>query len=125
MIMLTADLENLTGDTALPAEGLILESGLDSKSGTYATCIIQNGTMRIGMFIASEGAIAPIRMIKNWKSENIDSATFSSPIRIVGWSAVPKIGNPFKTFATRDEAEEYSKIVAHVKTQETRSGGIS
>jgi translation initiation factor IF-2 len=110
-IVLAASLENITGNHTLPAEGLIIESNLDVRKGIAATCIIKNGTVTTGMFVASRGCIAPVRVMENWLGTAITSATFSSPIRIIGWNALPHVGMPFRTFKTKKEAEEYSKIV--------------
>ncbi|MEK7634950.1 MAG: translation initiation factor IF-2 [Patescibacteria group bacterium] len=108
MIALQSDMEELEGDPSIPAEGFVIESDLNPKQGISANLIIKNGYLKTGMFVATSGAYAPIRAIENYKEENISEATFSSPIKIVGWSAGPKVGSEFKTFSKKEEAIKFA-----------------
>jgi translation initiation factor IF-2 len=45
--------------------------------------------------------------MENFLSKKISEATFSSPIRIIGFDKLPKVGKPFITFESKKEAEEY------------------
>lgn len=106
MITLVADLEELKGNPALPAEGVVLESNRDIKKGISATCIIKNGTIEKGMFITSGTASSPVRIMESYLGKPIEQATFSSPIKIIGWDELPEVGNSFKVFKTREESRE-------------------
>ena len=101
MVALQSDMEELTGNLFVSAEGFVIESSLDPKQGISATLLIKNGSLKTGMFVATEGAYAPVRAIENYKGENLKEASFSSPVRIVGWNAQPKVGSQFKTFIKR------------------------
>ena len=107
MIILVAELENLTGDKTLPAEGVIIESTRDIQKGISAVCIIKNGSLEKGEFVATNESIAPIRIIENYLGKPVDSATFSSPIKIIGWDKLPEVGSTFQTFKTKNEAVKY------------------
>jgi len=106
MIQLMADLQILTGDVNLPGEGAVIESNRDMRKGISATCIIKNGTIRKGMFVAAGKATSPVRILENFRGKPLESASFSSPVRIIGWDILPEVGIPFKEYATRDEARE-------------------
>lgn len=106
MIILVAEMENLTGNPSIPASGTIIESNRDIKKGISATCIIKNGTLEKGMYITSGIATAPIRMMENYLGKPIDGASFSSPIKIIGWDELPIVGDSFETHKTREEAKE-------------------
>lgn len=106
MIILVAELENLTGDAGVLADGVIIESNRDTKKGITATCIIKNGHVEKGMYIVSGVAIAPVRIMENYLGKQIDKATFSSPIRIIGWDELPIVGQRFQVFSDRTEAKE-------------------
>jgi translation initiation factor IF-2 len=106
LILLTADIENLTGDTSAAGTGVIIESNLDIKKGISATCIIKNGSLTKGMFVVAGGSMAPIRVMENWKSVMVDTATFSSPVKIIGWDSVPHVGDTFTSYASKKEAEK-------------------
>ncbi len=108
MILLQADLLELTGDKDALASGIVIESNMDAKRGISATLIIKDGSINKGMFVATIGAYAPVRLIENFQSEQIEKASFSSPIRIVGWSDMPRVGSEFITFESKKEAEEFA-----------------
>lgn len=120
MILLVASLEDLKGDANALAEGVIIESGLDIKKGIGATCIIKNGRVETGMFVASSGSFAPVRVMEDWTGKSIPSATFSSPVKIIGWNSLPKIGASFQTFKTKKEAEEYANRVTSHEVRDTK-----
>lgn len=108
MIVLQADLLELQGESGELAHGFVIESNLDPKKGISASLIIKNGTLEKGHFVATEGAFAPVRNIENFMGKNINSASFSSPVRIVGWNNMPIVGSEFTSFKTKKEAEEFS-----------------
>ncbi|OHB08758.1 MAG: translation initiation factor IF-2 [Candidatus Zambryskibacteria bacterium RIFCSPLOWO2_12_FULL_39_16] len=129
MIALQSDLEDLKSDSSLPAEGFIIESDLNPKQGISATLIIKNGSLKIGQFIASGSAYAPIRSIENYKGENLPEASSSSPVRIVGWNVQPNVGSDFKIFSKKEEALAFiSKNIderVEEKQKDTPSGGAT
>jgi len=69
------------------------------------------------MFVACAGSLAPVRIMENTYGEAIESATFSTPIRIIGWSSIPLAGMPFVSFSTRKEAAVYTTEHASSKKQ--------
>lgn len=109
MILLVADMSELSGNPSLSAVGIIVESNRDIQKGISATCIIKNGTLKKGMFVASGKSIAPVRIMENFLGKQISEATFSSPIKIIGWDSLPEVGSPFISFDNKDEAMEYVK----------------
>ncbi len=53
LILLAAELEGVTADTSLPAEGVVIEARIDNRRGNTATLIIKNGTLESGTYIVS------------------------------------------------------------------------
>ncbi|MDO8579767.1 MAG: translation initiation factor IF-2 [bacterium] len=115
LIILTADVAELAGDTSKPAEGTIIEAHRDPKKGISATLIIKDGSLSTGMFTASGESYSPTRMIEDSLGKKIVSATFSSPVRIVGWNTAPQIGGLFVTLANKAELENYLESVKEKK----------
>ncbi|XKT75106.1 MAG: translation initiation factor IF-2 [Patescibacteria group bacterium UBA2103] len=109
LILLAADLQELTGDASAPAEGIVLEATRDKQRGDSATLIIKNGSLSTGSFIVAGSSIAPVRFIEDFMGERVDSATFSSPVRIVGFSELPPVGALFTTVDKKKEAEKLAK----------------
>jgi translation initiation factor IF-2 len=107
LILILAEMENFTGDDSLDATGFVIEVNLDPRRGILATLIIKNGSIKKGMTVVVEGSICSTRIMENFKGEMIDSATFSSPIRIVGFDKMPRVGAQFKSFQKKSDAEKY------------------
>jgi len=106
MMLLVAELAELKGDPSKPAEGVIIESHMDAKRGVTATLVITDGTLSRGMFALAEDALVPVRMMENFTGKPIDSAMFSSPIRLTGWNEIPEVGAVVTAYAKKKDAEE-------------------
>ncbi|MDQ3075724.1 MAG: translation initiation factor IF-2 [bacterium] len=104
LINIMAELEGFTGNPTENASGLVIEANLDPKRGIQATLVIKNGTLKKGMTLVVEDACCSTRIIENFKGEQINEASFSSPVRLVGFDKMPKIGAEFKSFDKKDQA---------------------
>ncbi len=105
-IILVSDLEEFHGNPNLPAEGIVIESHTDAKAGISATLIIKNGKISRGQFVVAGNTVCPTRMLTDFLGKAIESAEFSSPVQVTGWSAVPPVGSVFQVFDTKKEAEK-------------------
>lgn len=111
MILLVAELEELTTDNSVPATGVVVEAHKDQKRGISATVIVKRGHLTTGMFVAAHNAVSPVRTIEDTNGSKRDEAIASTPIVISGWSALPPVGATFESFATKKEAEAYTELV--------------
>lgn len=111
LVVLTADLAELTGDTNAPATGVVIEGYMDDKRGTTATLIIKNGTLKSGNFVVSGTTYAPVRIMEDFTGKAIKEAGLSEPVGIVGFSDIPEVGSEFHSVASKKEAEQ--AIVDH------------
>jgi translation initiation factor IF-2 len=107
MMLLVAELEELTGDASKPAEGFVLEANLDPRIGVTATLIIKNGTLRTGDFVAVSRNYAKIKKLENFLGQTVKEAAFSSPIRVFGFSTIPPVGSPFNAFEDKRGLDSY------------------
>lgn len=117
MMLLVAEVEELTGDPSKNGTGVVIEANVDQKKGVSATLVIKDGTLKKGMCIASEDSITPVRIFEDFLGQNIDKAQFSSPVKIVGWSKLPRVGAAFESFEKKKDAE--ACIFAHKPTQQS------
>ncbi len=108
MILLTSDLLDLRSEKDAMGKGFILESRLDPKRGISAVGVIKDGTVRRGLFAASGKSWTPLRLILTAENRTVDDLSFSSPIQIVGWNTLPRAGEEFLTFLTKEEALTYT-----------------
>lgn len=107
MILLIADMHEFTGNPSHNASGVVIEAKRDPKRGISATCIIKDGTLKSGMFVATGSSLVTTRIMENFLGKPIKEATFSSPIRLVGFESMPEVGTTFESFDTKKEAEGY------------------
>lgn len=121
VLLLSAELAELTGETSIPATGNVIEAELDKQRGTTATLIIKNGELKSGQFVVSGGSYAPVRIMEDWNGNNIKEAGLSEPVRVVGFSGTPVVGDPFTTVASKKEAEILvaQKDKADIQTEAT------
>ena len=106
LILLAAELKGLACDPTKQGEGLVIETHVDPKRGATATLIVRDGTVKSGQFIVAGAATAPVRIMENFVGKPIKEALPGSPVRIVGFSALPTVGARFATVDTKKEAEE-------------------
>jgi translation initiation factor IF-2 len=106
LIVLAAELEGLTANPELPGTGLVIEAHVDPKRGNTATLIVRDGSVTSGEYLVCGEALAPVRIMENFLGKNIKEALPGSPIRIVGFSALPEVGAPWTTIETKKQAEE-------------------
>lgn len=119
LISLVGEMENLKGDVLAPAEGVIIESNLDSKRGPVATVILSNGTLKIGDILGTQTTFGKIKNLENFLRESVEKILPSDPALIIGLPSVPKVGEVFRVFENTDLAKENlkSEKAAGVKKQ--------
>ncbi len=122
LVLLTAELAELTADPDVSAEGYILESSQDPKRGLSATLIVKNGTLKVGEFVVAGSAMAPVRFIEDFANTRIKEALPAQPVRISGWTALPPAGTPFTSCTNKKDAE---KLVASHMPASTASYALT
>ncbi len=105
-ILLVAEMEELSGDPSAYAEGVVIEAHRDPKKGVMATLLIKNGTLKSGEFVLAHEALAPVRIFEDFTGTPIKEATFSSPVRIIGFDSLPEVGAPFAAYKSKKDAEQ-------------------
>lgn len=104
-LLLVAELEELQGDSSRSAEGVVIEAHRDPKKGIAATLLIKNGTLKSGQFVVADSALAPVRIFEDFTGEAIQEASFSSPVRIIGFDSLPRVGSTFRVYDRKKDAE--------------------
>jgi len=112
LVILTADLAELTADTSALATGTIIEGKVDKQRGNTATLLIKDGTIKSGTFVITDDAFAPVRIMEDANGKSIKEAGPATPVQIVGFTKPPAIGTTFTTVATKKEAEKLLTITA-------------
>lgn len=105
LILLTAALEEFTGDTDKPAEGFVIEANRDTQRGITATLIIKDGSIKQGDFVVAGQSIASTRILEDFTGKSITEARFSTPIRVTGFNNIPEAGSLFMAYHDKKSAE--------------------
>ena len=108
LILLEADMLELTVDASSPAKGTVIESRIDKGKGHVATVIIQEGTLRMGDAFISGMCCGKVRALINDKDKRIYEAGPSTPVEILGFSEAPETGEGFLAVESEKVAKEMS-----------------
>lgn len=95
MILLVAEVEELSANPNRNAKGKVIESKLDKGRGPVATLLVQSGTLNIGDFLIVGTTQGRIRAMFDYHGKNIKAAPPSMPVEILGLSEVPEAGDDF------------------------------
>lgn len=103
IIALISEMEELKADISVPAEGVVIESYLDSSKGPVATIILEKGTIKRGDFIGTGSVSGKAKGFENFLGKSIDSAEPSVPVMILGFDNVPAVGETIRMYKSQDE----------------------
>ena len=136
LIILAAELENLTYDPQAPATGLIMGSRPDPRRGILVSVILKDGRLEIGQNIATRMTKGKIRNLENFLGQPVQFLEPSAPGLISGFETLPEIGEEFLTFdgtppvfkaaefeikAVTEQRDETQKINIIIKSGESGS----
>lgn len=124
MILLVADMRELKADPNLPAWGYILESKMDPKRGPVATVIVKQGTLRKGDWVVAGTTYGRIRLMTDWKGNEVKEAPPSKPVAILGLEELPNAGDKIEVVGdgkvAKEIAEQRSEALRQQQLQPTR-----
>ncbi|MEA5566443.1 translation initiation factor IF-2 [Anabaena sp. UHCC 0399] len=104
MILLVAEVGELSANPDRSARGTVIEAHLDKAKGAVATLLIQNGTLRVGDMLVAGSAFGKVRAMVNDRSKRVDIASPSFAVEVLGLSDVPAAGDEFEVFHNEKEA---------------------
>jgi len=117
LIILLSEMQELKANPNNPASGVVIESRLDRFRGNTASLIIIDGVLRIKDKIVAGKAVGKIKILENFQGKPIKEATFSSPVRVVGFENLAPVGEQFFAGKTDIQIIESSKIVSNVSKE--------
>ncbi|MFF3605459.1 translation initiation factor IF-2 [Streptomyces sp. NPDC002463] len=95
-VVLTADASlDLRANPNQDAQGIAIESHLDRGRGAVSTVLVQRGTLRIGDTMVVGDAYGRVRAMLDDKGNNVEEATPSTPVLVLGLTNVPGAGDNF------------------------------
>ncbi len=103
-LFLVADIMDLKSDPTGRAEGIVVESRLDKTRGPLASLLVQRGTLVPSDTVVAGTASGKIKAMFNDRGQRLASAGPSTPVEVLGLSAVPLAGEPFTVVGDDKEA---------------------
>ncbi|OLT40991.1 translation initiation factor IF-2 [Serinicoccus sp. CNJ-927] len=95
-VLLTADAAlDLRANPDKDARGVAIEANLDKGRGAVATVLVQQGTLRVGDAIVSGGSHGRVRAMLDEHGTNVEEATPSRPVQVLGMDTVARAGDTF------------------------------
>lgn len=110
LIVLQSEIIDLDYNEEDEAEGVVLESFVDSKRGNSATLILKQGSIHKGATIQSGVSISPTRIMENFLGKTITTPHAGQAVKITGFDTVPAAGATFHTYDKKRDAEEAQEV---------------
>jgi translation initiation factor IF-2 len=94
-ILIVAEVEELKANPQRPAVGTVIEAELDSTRGAMATMLVQAGTLHVANVIVADETYGKVKAMFNERGQRLKTAGPSTPVKVMGLSAVPHAGDAF------------------------------
>ena len=116
-LSVVSEVGELTANPTGRAKGIVLEAQLDIGRGPVATILVDKGTLKVGDPIVAGAAWGKVRALINDKGQQIKEAGPSTPVQVLGLSAVPGAGDEFRAAPN----EKTARTVAESREQRYRT----
>ncbi len=105
-INLQAEILELKANPDRAAEGTVVEAKLDKGRGPLATVLVQRGTLKVGDVIVVGAASGKVRAMLDDHGKPVKEAGPSTPVEVLGLSAVPSAGDQLTVVENEARARE-------------------
>jgi translation initiation factor IF-2 len=123
-ILLQAELLDIRANPNRSAEGAVIEAKLDKGRGPVATVLVQRGTLKVGDILVAGSEWGRVRLLVNDRGETVSEAGPSTPVEVLGLSAVPEAGDEFAVVDSESRAREVTEYRAR-KRRDSRQATVS
>ena len=93
--------------------GTVIEAELDKAKGPMATLLVQNGNLEVGDVVVVGQAFGKLKALFDFRGRRIRKAGPSTPVSVMGLSAVPQAGDIFEVVPSERDA----RLVISEKSQ--------
>lgn len=123
MVLLVAEVQELTANPSGLAIGSVLEARLDKSKGPVATLLVQDGTLNKGDAIVVGTTYGRVRTMTNDKGMRVNTAAPMTPIEVTGLSSTPNAGDQFVVFEDEKTARQVAESRQAEALAEQRQAG--
>ena len=110
MILLVTELEETRANPMRAATGTVLEAKVDRGRGTVATVLVQDGTLRVGDNVIAGGVVGRVRALRDHLGQATREVGPSSPVEVVGLTALPQPGDAFQAVSDASKARQIALV---------------
>jgi len=113
MILLVAELRELTANSHKAATGVVLEANLSGGRGAVATVLVREGTLHVGDIALCGATFGKVRSMLDDHGKTIEAAGPSIPVQIAGLNGVPQASDPMLCVDDLQKAREVAELREH------------
>ncbi|HRF59148.1 MAG TPA: translation initiation factor IF-2 [Fimbriimonadaceae bacterium] len=121
MILLQAEIMQLTADPKGEVDGVVIEAKLDKGRGPVATILVEEGTLKIGDAVVVGACSGKIKAMMNYLGESMREAGPSTPVEILGLGDVPLAGDRVEV----EKDERAAREIAEERAEKARLAVIA
>jgi translation initiation factor IF-2 len=125
MVLLVADLEELKADIDVPAEGLVIESHMETGRGSVVGLLVEQGELKPGHFLVAGTAYGKVRTLLDFKGKTIKSAGPSTPVTVTGFKELPQFGDVFAIVKNEKEARHQTEVARIEREKNAASTNVT
>jgi translation initiation factor IF-2 len=125
MVLLVADIEELKAEVEIPAEGLVIESHMETGRGAVVGLLVEHGVLKTGQFLVAGSSYGKIRTLEDYAGRPIKEAGPSTPATITGFKEAPQFGDRFGVVANEKAARLQSAANRTQTQRDTASTNVT
>lgn len=125
MVLLVADLEELKADIDVPAEGLVIESHMETGRGSVVGLLVEQGELKPGHYLVAGTAYGKIRTLLDFTGKTIKSAGPSTPVTVTGFKELPQFGDVFTIVKNEKEARHQTETARIEREKNAASTNVT
>lgn len=124
-ILLVADVEELKADVEIPAEGLVIESHMETGKGSVVNLLVTGGELKVGEFVAAGSAYGKVRTMVDFRGKPKGKAGPSTPVTVTGFKELPNFGDRFLEYKDEKSARRAAVMAAQAQASEAASANVT
>ncbi len=121
MILLQADMLELTANPSRRANGYVIEAELEQGFGPSAMVLVSGGTLNVGDAILVGEHFGKVRSLIDDHGRRVKSAPPATPVKCTGLSGVPEAGAEFRVMLDEKRARTLAETAAQRRKEEELS----
>ncbi|WP_226581106.1 translation initiation factor IF-2 [Acuticoccus sediminis] len=115
--LLQAEILELKANPDREAQGVVVEAQLDKGRGSVATCLVQQGTLKVGDILVAGTEWGKVRALVTDQGERVKEAGPSMPVEVLGLNGTPEAGDQFVVVESEQRAREITEYRDRLKRE--------